>query len=61
MLFVVVMTLSSAWGFGLGMAIVIWRMASEPCCIQTRKPRLHQAVGRGAQDRAAIRDLSIAS
>ena len=31
MLFVIITLLASLWGVGLGMAIAIWQMASEPC------------------------------
>jgi len=32
MLFLIVMILAAAYGFGIGMVVVIWQMASEPCC-----------------------------
>ena len=32
MLFWIVMILAAAYGFGMGMAVAIYQMASEPCC-----------------------------
>jgi hypothetical protein len=34
MLFVLILSLAAAYGFGIGMAVVIWQMASEPCCTE---------------------------